>query len=169
MHIIAQTPQFVIRNFKPDEEEAYLSLFDDEQVLIHIPKRSRKENMNIFRNALNDYAARKTLGRWGLFNNGDNEYIGLCLLKNFNGEAGKIELGYVLSRKYWGKGIASEMAHKMVAYAFTHTDAQELVAITTLGNIASQRVLEKAGFKRMDNIISAGEEVAYFRIEKPSL
>ena len=169
MHIIAQTQRFVIRNFKPDEEEAYLSLFDDEQVLMHIPKRSRKENMNIFRIALNDYAAGKTLGRWGLFNNGDNAFIGLCLLKNFNGEADKIELGYVLSRKYWGKGIASEMVHKMIAYAFTHTNAHELVAITTLGNIASQRVLEKAGFKRMDNIISAGEEIAYFKIEKQSL
>lgn len=166
MHIIAQTPRFSIRNFKPDEEEVYLSLFDDAFVLVHIPKRTRKENSTIFRSALNDYAAGKTVGRWGLFNNNDNEFIGMCLLRDFDGVTGKIELGYVLSRKYWGKGIASEVALIMTNYAFTHTGANEIVAVTTLENIPSQKVLEKAGMCRLDNILRDGEELAFFSIER---
>jgi ribosomal-protein-alanine N-acetyltransferase len=166
MHIIAQTPRFVIRNFKPDEEEVYLSLFNDAQVLLHIPKRNRKENSTIFHSALNDYALGKTLGRWGLFNNGDNEFIGLCLLREYNNEKGKVELGYVLNRKYWGKGIAAEMAHVMIAYGFTRTGANEIVAVTTLTNAASQRVLEKAGLTRMDNFFRDREELAFFKIDR---
>jgi ribosomal-protein-alanine N-acetyltransferase len=166
MHIIAQTPRFEIRNFKPDEEEVYLSLFDDALVLIHIPKRTRKENSAIFRSALNDYAAGKTLGRWGLFNNNDHEFIGLCLLRDFDGETGKIELGYVLGRKYWGKGIASELALIMINYGFTQTGAQEIIAVTTLENMASQRVLEKAGMNRLDNFVRDGKELTLFSIEK---
>ena len=168
MHIIAQTPRFVIRNFESDEEEIYLSLFNDTQVLLHIPKRSRKENSIIFRSALNDYKLGKTLGRWGLFSNGDNEFIGLCLLRAYNNEAAKVELGYVLSRKYWGKGIAAEVAHIMIAYGFTRTCANEIVAITTPENIASQRVLEKAGLTRMDNFLRDGEILTYFKIDKMS-
>jgi [ribosomal protein S5]-alanine N-acetyltransferase len=166
MNIIAQTPRFVIRNFKPEEENTYLSLFEDEHVIQHLPKRSVAENIVIFKTALNDYAEGKTLGRWGIFNNGDDDFIGICLLRNYYYQPGKVELGYVLNKKYWGKGIASEMAQIMVAYGFTHTGANEIVAITTLGNTGSQKVLEKAGLKRLPNFKRDGEELAYFSVEK---
>jgi ribosomal-protein-alanine N-acetyltransferase len=168
MQIIAQTPRFVIRNFRPDEEEIYMSLFNDDKVTLHLPKRNRKENLEIFKNALDDYAANKPLGRWGIFNNSDGEFIGLCLLRDYNNEAGKVELGYVLNQKYWGKGIASEMAITMVAYAFANTEATEIVAVTTLENTGSQRVLEKAGLTRMDNFKRDGKKLAYFSIKAPS-
>jgi len=166
MHIIAQTPRFVIRDFKPEEEEVYLSIFDDEQVTLHLPKRTHHENRQIFINALKDYADGKTLGRWGLFNNGDNDFIGLCLLRKYLDDDGQVELGYVLNQKFWGKGIAGEMAQIMIAYALTHTGAREIVAVTTLQNIASQKVLEKAGLKRMDNILKDGRELAFFSMTR---
>ncbi|TWI98750.1 ribosomal-protein-alanine N-acetyltransferase [Mucilaginibacter frigoritolerans] len=166
MNIIAQTPSFVIRNFTPEEEATYLSLFEDEDVIEHLPKRSLKENIAIFHTTLIDYTEGKALGRWGIFNNGDNDFIGICLLRTYNYEPGKVELGYVLNKKFWGKGIASEMARIMVAYGFTHTGAHEIVAVTSLGNTGSQKVLEKAGLKRMPNFKRDGEELAYFRVEK---
>ena len=166
MHVLAQTPRFSIRNFKPEEEAAYMSLFDDERVTIHLPKRSRKEHLEIFRTALKDYTEHKVLGRWGIFNNSDGDMIGMCLLRNYNEEDGQIELGYVLHQKYWGKGIAGEMALIMVGYGFTNTDAIEIVAVTTLGNSGSQKVLEKAGLQRMANFKRDGEELAFFRIKK---
>jgi [ribosomal protein S5]-alanine N-acetyltransferase len=164
MHIIAQTPRFVIRDFKPEEENAYLLLFDDERVTLHLPARSRKEHIEIFRRSFQDYAANKGLGRWGLFNNRDGDFIGFCLLRNYDGKDGKVELGYAIHQKYWGKGIAGEMAIIMVAYAITHINPNEIVGVTTLGNIGSQKVLEKAGLTRMDNVQRDGEELAYFRM-----
>jgi len=164
MHIIAQTPRFVIRNFSPEDEKAYLSLFDDEEVTRHLPKRTREENRRIFRDSLHDYAAGKVLGRWGIFNNGNEEFIGICLLRPYDGDINKIELGYVLSNKFWGKGIAGEMAQIMVAYALTHSHADEIVGVTTLENFASQKVLQKAGLDRMNNIKRDGDELAFFKL-----
>jgi ribosomal-protein-alanine N-acetyltransferase len=164
MHILAQTPRFVIRNFSPEEQAIYISLFDDERVTLHLPDRSRKEHIEVFKKALADYTEHKALGRWGLFNNTDGDFIGLCLLRTYNDEDGKIELGYVIHQKYWGKGIASEMAIIMIGYTLTHTNAKEIVAVTTLENIGSQKVLEKAGLKRMDNFKRDGEQLAYFRM-----
>ena len=166
MHIIAQTPHFVIRNFRPEEEDIYMALFDDEQVTLHLPDRTREEHIKIFRQAFEDYAADKGLGRWGIFNNFDDDFIGFCLLRNYEGEEGKVELGYVMHKTYWGKGIASEMAIIIVAYALTHTDAKEIVAVTTLGNIGSQKVLEKAGLERQNNFMRDGKELAYFSLKK---
>lgn len=166
MHIVAQTPRYVIRNFSPEEEKIYLSLFDDDEVTRHLPKRTRDENRRIFRDGLHDYAAGKVLGRWGIFNNGNEDFIGICLLRPYDGELDRIELGYVLGRNFWGKGIAGEMAQIMVAYALTHTDANEIIAVTTLENAASQKVLQKAGLVRMENIIRDGEELAFFKLIK---
>ena len=168
MHIIAQTPRFAIRDFKPEEEAVYISLFDDERVNLHLPDRSRKEHVAIFRKAFEDYAENKALGRWGMFNNNDGDFIGLCLLRNYDDKNdSRVELGYVMHQKYWGKGIASEMAVIMVGYALTHTNAKEIVAVTTLENIGSQRVLEKAGLKRMDNFKRDGKELAFFSMSTP--
>lgn len=164
MHIIANTPRFVIRNFKAEEEEQFMSLFNDEQVTLHLPKRSRKENLEIFKKTLDGYSESPSLGRWGIFNNANGELIGMCLLRNYENGDEKVELGYVLARKFWGKGIASEMALIMVAYGFTHIKTKEIVAVTTLGNAGSQKVLEKAGLIRMDDIKRDGEELAYFSL-----
>src|ERR1041385_670998 len=165
MHIIAQTPRFVIREFEPEDEATYLALFDDPRVTLHLPKRTRKEQIEIFRKAIEDYKANTGLGRWGLFNNIDGEFIGMCLLRNYYEEEGRIELGYSLGHKYWGKGIASEMAIIMVSYALTHTDAKEVVGVTTLGNAGSQKVLEKAGLTRMDDFYRDGENLAFFSLK----
>lgn len=166
MHVIAQTPHFVIRNFRPEEEDTYMALFDDEQITLHLPDRTTEEHIKIFRQSFDDYANDKGLGRWGIFNNFDDDFIGFCLLRNYDGEDGKVELGYVMHKKYWGKGIASEMAIIMVAYALTHTEAKEIVAVTTLGNIGSQKVLEKAGLERQNNFMRDGKELAYFSLKK---
>jgi len=165
MHIIAQTPRFVIRNFKPEEEGTYLALFDDPRVTQHLPKRSRKEQIEIFRKAIEGYNSNSGLGRWGVFNNIDGDFIGMCLLRNYFDEEGRIELGYSLRHNYWGKGIASEMAIIMVSYALTHTNAKEIVGVTTLGNTGSQKVLEKAGLTRMDNFWRDGEDLAFFSLK----
>jgi len=166
MHIIAQTPDFVIRNFTPEEEDAYMALFDDEQVTQHLPYRTRQEHIKIFKQALDDYVEINGLGRWGIFNNVDDDFMGFCLLRNYEDERGKVELGYAMHKKYWGKGIASEMATIMVGYALTHTGAKEIVGVTTLENIGSQKVLEKAGLVRENNFMREGKELAYFRLKR---
>ena len=56
------------------------------------------------------------------------------------------------------------MARIMIAYGFTNTDAADIVAVTTLGNIGSQKVLLKAGMEQLENFRRDGEELAYFRI-----
>lgn len=166
MPLYIQTPRFVIREFMPEEEMTFLALFDDEMVTVHLPKRTKKDYIQIFKTTLADYEAGKTLSRWGMFNNGDGDFIGMCLLRYYFDDPDKIELGYSLHQKYWGKGVASEMAQIMVNYAFTHTNAGEVVGVTTLENISSQKVLEKAGLTRMDNFTKDGEELTYFRVTR---
>jgi ribosomal-protein-alanine N-acetyltransferase len=164
MNIIVQTPRIVVREFLPEEQNTYLNHFKDEMVLQYIPKRSREERIGIFRKALEQYPVNKKLGIWGIFNKADGDFIGSCLLRPFNGEPGIVELGYSMDRKYWGMGIATEMAKAMIAHSLSDPNTLEIVAVTILENVGSRRVLEKAGFKRMDNLLRDGLELAYYKI-----
>jgi ribosomal-protein-alanine N-acetyltransferase len=170
MHTIAETPRLIVRECLPEEEEAYLKHFEDEEVCLHIPKRSRDERINIFRNGLADYATDKKLGKWGVFSKTNGRFIGTCLLRRFStDEPGKIEIGYSFDRNTWGLGLGSEMVTAVVNYALSDENTAVVVGVTTLPNIASQRVLEKAGLKRMENIVKDGVELVYFSLVNPNI
>jgi len=56
------------------------------------------------------------------------------------------ELGYVLSRQHWGRGIATEIVRALTQFSFSQLDAKKVWAPVDARNVASCRVLEKAGF-----------------------
>lgn len=57
----------------------------------------------------------------------------------------RAELGYVLAKKYWGKGIASEAVKLAIPKGFSELTIERIEALVDPGNIGSVRVLEKAG------------------------
>jgi RimJ/RimL family protein N-acetyltransferase len=59
-----------------------------------------------------------------------------------------LEIGYGLVPTERGKGYCSEAVKIMVDYLFLSKDAVRIQAHTDVRNVASQKVLEKAGFKK---------------------
>lgn len=57
------------------------------------------------------------------------------------------EMGYWLAEPYWGKGIVTEAVRQTIAYGFQAFDITRIFARPYSTNLASQRVLEKAGMK----------------------
>ncbi|MGE3832088.1 MAG: GNAT family N-acetyltransferase [Parvibaculaceae bacterium] len=62
---------------------------------------------------------------------------------------GKPDLGYWLGEPYWGQGYMSEAAAAVRDHAFTQSGHTLLYSGCHITNIASRRVLEKIGFKRV--------------------
>jgi len=57
-----------------------------------------------------------------------------------------MEMGYWLAQPFWGKGIITQAIRQMVDYGFETFDITRIFARPYGTNIASQKVLEKAGF-----------------------
>ena len=57
------------------------------------------------------------------------------------------EIGYWIGEPYWGKGIATEAAKLITAYGFEQLELLKIFSAVFDFNKASQRVLEKAGYK----------------------
>lgn len=58
------------------------------------------------------------------------------------------EIGYIFDPAYGGRGYATEAVTAMVAYAFDRLGLRRLTAGCFAGNLASVRILEKAGLLR---------------------
>jgi RimJ/RimL family protein N-acetyltransferase/mannose-6-phosphate isomerase-like protein (cupin superfamily) len=58
-----------------------------------------------------------------------------------------VEIGWRLSRGFWGAGLASEAAASVLSFAFEALALPRLVAINQNGNLASHRIMEKLGMR----------------------
>ena len=58
------------------------------------------------------------------------------------------EVGFLLNRRYWGQGLATEAARAVVEWALSNPSIHRVWATCDTENLASARVLEKAGLAR---------------------
>ena len=59
----------------------------------------------------------------------------------------KIELGYRLAKKFWGKGYATEISKELLRKGFLELGVEEVWAHAMKKNHASTRVMEKVGLR----------------------
>jgi len=65
-----------------------------------------------------------------------------------NSEHSKVSFGYVLNRNFWGKGYMTEVLMAIIKFSFEKLQANRVASDHFAENIASGRVMEKAGMKR---------------------
>ncbi len=82
---------------------------------------------------------------WVITETADDRAIGGIICK-VNGE--EAEIGYLLNRKFWGRGYASRVCRALVLWLESVSAIKKLWATCDTENIASIRVLEKSGFSR---------------------
>lgn len=77
----------------------------------------------------------------------DEKLIGVIGAIRIDWENKKTEIGYWIGETYWGKGYVSEAIKMFVKELFKKYKFVRIEALPYSYNLASQRVLEKAGFK----------------------
>lgn len=95
---------------------------------------------------------------------------------NFIGRAGlryeiidgkqHVEILYAFLPAYWGKGLATELAQKLVRIAFKDLGLAELIGFTLTTNKASRHVLKKAGFIYQKDFMHADLPHALYKLAK---
>jgi ribosomal-protein-alanine N-acetyltransferase len=95
------------------------------------------------------------------------ELMGICGFKGRPDAAGSVEIGYSVLSCFQRQGFATEAVARLVGWAFSHHNVNEVCAETLPHLTQSIRVLEKNGFKRT----GAGSEAGVIRyaIKRSSL
>ena len=73
--------------------------------------------------------------------------IGTALLFRYDEGSSRAELGYVLARQQWGKGLMVEALECLLRHAFGVMGLRKIEAEVNPANRASARVLERLGFR----------------------
>jgi ribosomal-protein-alanine N-acetyltransferase len=163
MDAIVETERFIIREFLSGEENLYLELFADERLTPYLPKRNTEQNREIFKAMLADYAIGAKLGKWAIFGL-DDDLIGFIMLKKSTEDDLKAELGYNIHYQYWNKGIATAACQAVIKYGFEQQQLTEITATIVPANIASEKVLLKAGLHKTAEVFRDGEELFTYAI-----
>jgi len=85
---------------------------------------------------------------WGIALRDNNRLIGTCTIFKINQQNRNGEIGYILNRNHWGKGLMTEAIRSVVDYAFNDLNFHRLEADTDPKNAASLALLEKLGFQQ---------------------
>ena len=75
-----------------------------------------------------------------------------------------VEVGYALMPEFWGRGLATELARESIRVGFAELGLSALVGFTLPTNRASQRVMERAGFRPAGNTVWAGLPHVLYRL-----
>ncbi|MEW6508309.1 MAG: GNAT family protein [Bacteroidota bacterium] len=77
----------------------------------------------------------------------ENKVIGGISIRKWNDSNRCADLGYVLSSKYWGRGIMTEAIKRIIKFGFEELNANRIEAHCDENNHGSYRAMEKAGMK----------------------
>lgn len=147
-----ETERLILRAFRQDDLDDFYEYASVEGVgemagwHHHENKEKTQEILNKFISEDKTFAIclkenGKVIGSLGVERYGLEEK-----LTEFNGYYGR-EIGYVLSKAYWGNGIMAEAVRSVINYLFDELNLDFLTCGYFNFNLQSKRVQEKCGFK----------------------
>lgn len=147
-NVILSTERLVLRAWKESDLEdfyEYAKVDGVGQMAGWQPHKSIEESRMILQSFIknkNDFAIlynNKVIGSLGIERYEEN------MLLDYNNKYGR-ELGFVLSKDYWGNGLMPEAVNRVINYLFEEVKLDFIVCTNFKGNYQSQRVKEKCGF-----------------------
>ncbi|MFF2016106.1 GNAT family N-acetyltransferase [Paenibacillus sp. NPDC058177] len=105
--------------------------------------------------------------RWGIFETITGTLIGTCgyhcWVTQSNGEA-KAEIGYDLSKAYWGQGFMTEVMSPVISFGFEQMGLSMIEATVEPQNERSIQLLNRLGFTRHQELV---DQLVYFHLYSP--
>jgi ribosomal-protein-alanine N-acetyltransferase len=145
-----ETPRLVLRPVTLDDLEDMFAYSSDEQVTRFLrwgPHRTLADTESYLREVLREYEEGKD-GPWGIEYRETGKVIGSIHLMAINLTHSKAEIGFVLSRSYWNRGLASEALTKVLEYSFESIRLNRIEAFCLVENRDGIGVVKKVGMKQ---------------------
>ena len=144
-----ETERCGLRRFTPDDLDWLCAIYGDAEITQYLGgvKTPAEIGAMLESRILRYYDRHPGFGIWLTVDKATGTRLGFHLLNNIQGES-IIQIGYTLTKEAWGRGFATEVAFAVLRYGFVDLGLARIVGMASLGNIASQRVLEKIGLER---------------------
>ena len=163
---ILNTERLILREWKESDLDDFFEYAKVPDVGImagwapHKTKSDSMEILNKFMNNKHTFALQykgKVIGSLGI-----QEYDEEVLKELDNLKAR--EIGYALSKEYWGMGLMPEALNRVIDYLFDEIGLDVIVCCHNEINIRSRRVQEKCGFKNFKKVLKDDNSIKWINL-----
>ncbi len=162
-----ETERLLIRKFTEDDLDKLIELRADEDVIKYIGGRrmqnpeSIKKRLRFYIDCYNKYG----YGMCALVWKETGEMFGWSGLQPLE-ETGETEVGYGMTKEFWGRGIGYECAKAWLEFGFKTANAIRIVAVADPENTGSWRIMEKLGMTHEKTAEYYGMECKFYGISR---
>ena len=163
-----ETPRLILKPTSEEDAGFVVELFNSPKWLRYIGDRNvhtSDEAKAYISTKIKPQFERLGYANYTVIRKSDNVKLGSCGLYDREGLDG-IDIGFAFLPAFEGNGYAFEAARKILEVAFKVFEIEQISAITTHDNEASQKLLDKLGltFKKTFNLPNDDEELLIYEI-----
>lgn len=163
-----ETERLRLRPFRRSDVEDYAALNADPEVLRYLGSGAQTwDSGRSWRHMafLMGHWQLGGAGMWVVEHRETATFIGTVGFASPEGWPG-FELAWILARRWWGQGLATEAAREALAYAFNALEKERVISLIHPDNRASIRVAERIGEKLEKRIVHIGREMLCYGLDR---
>ena len=149
--MILDTDRLSLRRWRDADRDAFARMNADARVMEFMPDLLTREQSDNAVDRIEEHFDAHHFGLCAAELRADGSFVGFVGIWVPAFQAAFtpcVEIGWRLAAEYWGRGLATEGARAIAAYAFEILKLPELVSFTVPGNVRSRRVMEKLEMTR---------------------
>jgi ribosomal-protein-alanine N-acetyltransferase len=144
------THRLLLRRFNlNDAVDMFCNWANDDEVTKYLAWSSHENietTKQVIANWIGSYDSMETY-HWAIFPSDFKKPIGSISVTALSDKNEKCEVGYCISRRFWGKGYVTEALKAVISFLFEDIGFERIAAFHHIENTASAKVMLKAGMK----------------------
>lgn len=144
-----ETERLTLRKVQEHDLKSMYEYGSDPEVSKYLPwerHRSIEDTRRFLKYILERYKNGE-LAPWAIEYKEDGKMIGTIDFVSWYPSHKIAEIGYVLHRSYWGRGLMTEAVKRVIQFGFEKMKLVRIEAVCLPENISSYKVMEKAGMQ----------------------
>ena len=172
MPVVLETRRLTLRTAEPGDLGAMQALYGDARTMRYIGAgdgvRTREQTARGIRRMM-EHQESHGYSIWVVADRGAGEVIGNCGLVLVEWVGPDVELAYMIRRDRWGEGIATEAAAACLEHGLGPLGLERVIGLAYPENVASHRVMEKAGMRRVGLVTAYGARMVRYESFKAAV
>lgn len=142
-----ETERLILRKLTPGDADDIFEYASDDEVTKFMTWETHQsiDNSRSFIDFTLGRYERDEAGEWGITLKETGKLVGATGFAWFDSKNNRAEIGYVLARPYWGRGIMPEALVRLLRFGFEVMELNRIECCHFLPNEKSGRVMQKAG------------------------
>lgn len=173
MIINIETKRLILRDIRTEDLNGMFELDSNPNVHKYLgnnPVKTKSESLKYIEKIQKQYK-QFGIGRFAVIEKKSKQFIGWSGIKFNTGPKEALgsktdfyDIGYRFIERYWNKGYATETAIVALDYGFKELKLKTIVGAAEIGNIASNRILEKIGLKYKEQFPFENEMINWYEL-----